>query len=82
MLAATALLLFIILGAHRASPGSLKNVTFSITFLRRRLGAPLGAIRDALGSVSGRFWVPLGVLLGAFGQLFDEPFFEAFSGGV
>ena len=28
------------------------------------------------------FGVPLGVLLGAFGQLFDEPFLEAFSRGV
>ena len=34
-----------------------------------------------LGSFLADFGVPLGILLGAFGQLFDEPFLEAFSGG-
>ena len=35
-----------------------------------------------LGPFLADFGVPLGILLGAFGQLFDEPFLEAFSGGV
>ena len=35
-----------------------------------------------LGPFLVDFGVPLGVLLDAFGQLFDEPFLEAFSGGL
>ena len=35
-----------------------------------------------LGPFLADFGVPLGILLGAFGQLLDEPFLEAFSGGV
>ena len=33
-----------------------------------------------LGPFLADLGVPLGVLLDAFGQLFDEPFLEAFSG--